>query len=50
MIYEFFPLESAWQLLPRPLSLEQFERLPFVRSLFFRKCVNVLCNVTKTWG
>ncbi|KAI6194244.1 Lim and transglutaminase domain protein [Aphelenchoides besseyi] len=35
-IYEFFPNEPAWQLLERPISLEQFERLPFVRSLFFR--------------
>ncbi|CAD5211670.1 unnamed protein product [Bursaphelenchus okinawaensis] len=35
-IYEFFPNDSAWQLLPRPLSLPQFEQLPFVRSLFFR--------------
>ncbi|KAI6242816.1 Kyphoscoliosis peptidase [Aphelenchoides fujianensis] len=35
-IYEFFPLEPAWQLLERPITMEQFERLPFVRSLFFR--------------
>ncbi|CAD5216151.1 unnamed protein product [Bursaphelenchus xylophilus] len=35
-IYEFFPNDPAWQLLPRPLSLQQFEQLPFVRSLFFR--------------
>uniref|UniRef100_A0A183CBM4 LIM zinc-binding domain-containing protein n=1 Tax=Globodera pallida TaxID=36090 RepID=A0A183CBM4_GLOPA len=36
MIYEFFPDEPQWQLLPRPVSLKQFEQLPFVRSLFFR--------------
>uniref|UniRef100_F1KWC6 Kyphoscoliosis peptidase n=2 Tax=Ascaris TaxID=6251 RepID=F1KWC6_ASCSU len=35
-IYEFFPQESEWQLLPRPITLRQFESLPFVRSLFFR--------------
>lgn len=35
-IYEFFPNEPAWQLLPRPITMSQFERLPFVRSLFFR--------------
>ncbi|KAF7640349.1 LIM zinc-binding domain-containing protein [Meloidogyne graminicola] len=36
MIYEFFPDDSQWQLLPRPITLKQFEQLPFVRSLFFR--------------
>lgn len=35
-IYEFFPQDPEWQLLPRPITLEQFEQLPFVRSLFFR--------------
>ncbi|VDD88292.1 unnamed protein product [Enterobius vermicularis] len=35
-IYEFFPQEPQWQLLPRPITLRQFEALPFVRSLFFR--------------
>ncbi|CAD6192087.1 unnamed protein product [Caenorhabditis auriculariae] len=35
-IYEFYPSEQAWQLLPHPLSLDQFERIPFVRSLFFK--------------
>lgn len=35
-IYEFFPNEPAWQLLQRPITMTQFERLPFVRSLFFR--------------
>ncbi|CAJ0587060.1 unnamed protein product, partial [Mesorhabditis spiculigera] len=35
-IYEFFPSDASWQLLPRPLSLSQFERIPFVRSLFFK--------------
>ncbi|KAJ6642775.1 Hillarin [Pseudolycoriella hygida] len=35
-IYEFFPLVEEWQLLKRPITLREFENLPFVRSLFFR--------------
>ncbi|CAH1101624.1 unnamed protein product [Psylliodes chrysocephalus] len=35
-IYEFFPLQSDWQLLKSPITLQEFEELPFVRSLFFR--------------
>ena len=35
-IYEFYPLQSEWQLLRRPVTLLEFEQLPFVRSLFFR--------------
>lgn len=35
-IYEFFPLQSEWQLLKQPITLQEFEELPFVRSLFFR--------------
>lgn len=38
-IYEFFPLDSQWQLLTksqRPITLNEFEQLPFVRSLFFK--------------
>ncbi|KAB7505922.1 Hillarin, partial [Armadillidium nasatum] len=35
-IYEFFPLQPEWQLLKSPISLQEFEELPFVRSLFFR--------------
>lgn len=35
-IYEFFPLQQDWQLLKAPISLHEFEELPFVRSLFFR--------------
>lgn len=35
-IYEFFPLAKEWQLLKRPITLTEFENLPFVRSLFFR--------------
>lgn len=35
-IYEFFPLQHEWQLLKNPITLREFEQLPFVRSLFFR--------------
>ncbi|XP_067124592.1 hillarin-like [Centruroides vittatus] len=35
-IYEFYPQSPEWQLLEHPLSLKEFEELPFVRSLFFR--------------
>lgn len=35
-IYEFYPLQEDWQLLKRPITLREFENLPFVRSLFFR--------------
>ncbi|KAL8596973.1 hypothetical protein ACOMHN_027919 [Nucella lapillus] len=34
-IQEFWPLAPEWQLLPCPISLEEFEALPFVRSIFF---------------
>ncbi|XP_076331137.1 hillarin-like [Tachypleus tridentatus] len=35
-IYEFFPFQPEWQLLKRPVTLQEFEENPFVRSLFFR--------------
>ncbi|KAK2724749.1 hillarin-like isoform X2 [Artemia franciscana] len=35
-IYEFYPLQSEWQLLKQSITLQEFEQLPFVRSLFFR--------------
>lgn len=36
-IYEFFPLSPEWQLIKtRPITLVEFEQLPFVRSLFFK--------------
>lgn len=43
-IYEFYPSDPAWQLLPRPLSLLQFERIPFVRSLFFKYNLSFIDN------
>lgn len=36
-VYEFFPLKPEWQLVRgKPLTLDLFEQLPFVRSLFFK--------------
>lgn len=36
-IYEFYPLLAEWQLIKtRPITLSEFEQLPFVRSLFFK--------------
>uniref|UniRef100_T1J1X0 Phosphatidic acid phosphatase type 2/haloperoxidase domain-containing protein n=1 Tax=Strigamia maritima TaxID=126957 RepID=T1J1X0_STRMM len=35
-IYEFFPIQTEWQLLRQSITLREFEELPFVRSLFFR--------------
>lgn len=34
-ILEFFPHSADWQLLEQPITLDEFESLPFVRSLFF---------------
>ena len=34
-ILEFFPHNPDWQLLEQPINLDEFESLPFVRSLFF---------------
>ena len=34
-IQEFWPMEKEWQLLEAPITLEEFEALPFVRSVFF---------------
>jgi transglutaminase/protease-like cytokinesis protein 3 len=34
-ILEFFPYNNEWQLLENPITLDEFESLPFVRSLFF---------------
>lgn len=34
-ILEFYPHNPEWQLLEQPITLDEFESLPFVRSLFF---------------
>ncbi|XP_041357977.1 hillarin-like isoform X2 [Gigantopelta aegis] len=34
-IQEFWPLEKSWQLLEIPITRDEFEALPFVRSVFF---------------
>ena len=34
-IFEFFPIEADWQLMEHPISLQEFEDLPLLRSTFF---------------
>ena len=34
-IQEFWAMHPEWQLLERPITLEEFESMPFVRSVFF---------------
>lgn len=34
-IQEFWAKEPQWQLLERPINLDEFEAMPFVRSVFF---------------
>lgn len=36
-IYQHFPDDPVWQLLARPLSLDQFIRLPVLKSPFFNR-------------
>ncbi len=35
-IYDHFPEDPQWQLIEKPLSLEEFAALPFVKPAFFR--------------
>lgn len=35
-IYEHFPTEARWQLLPEPVSQEEFQDLPYVSPAFFQ--------------
>ena len=34
-IFEFFPINSEWQLMERPITIQEFEDLPLLRSTFF---------------
>ncbi|KAK2164612.1 hypothetical protein LSH36_61g07055 [Paralvinella palmiformis] len=36
-IYQHFPDDPDWQLLPKPISLDQFVKLPLLKSPFFNK-------------
>ena len=42
-IQEFWPLESKWQLLESPITLEEFEALPFVRWGLLFICLVSVC-------
>ncbi|XP_076462508.1 hillarin-like [Babylonia areolata] len=35
-VQEFMPFDPSWQLLEKPISMAEFESLPFVRSIFFQ--------------
>ena len=41
IIYMHFPDEPEWQLLERPLTLEQFVRLPVLKSHFFQYRIRI---------
>ena len=34
-IFEFFPVDNAWQMMASPIALGEFEDLPLLRSTFF---------------
>ena len=34
-IFEFFPINSEWQLMEKPITVQEFEDLPLLRSTFF---------------
>ncbi|XP_013409108.1 hillarin isoform X2 [Lingula anatina] len=43
-IMEFMADDPDWQLLPTPITIKEFEELPFVRSVFFHFGMNFLDN------
>ena len=43
-IYSHFPEDNKWQLLPRPITLDQFEDLPLAKSQFFKCFMDFLEN------
>lgn len=36
-IYSYFPLEAHWQLLPEPMTLDQWWALPYLSVGFFAR-------------
>ena len=47
-IYMHFPDEPEWQMLPEPIALEQFVRLPVVKSHFFQYGLTMDAGVAST--
>lgn len=47
-IYEHFPSNSAWQLLSKPYSKEEFKQLPDVSSQFFKNGLEIVSHQVKT--
>jgi len=43
-LYTHFPKEARWQLVERPVSLEQFERRPYFKAPFFEKRLKPMDN------
>ena len=52
-VYTHLPKERRWQLLAAPLTVEQFERLPYLRGVFFDhelRLATRLLRVTRVGG
>ncbi len=47
-IYEHYPDDSYWQLLDRPISLQEFERLPYLESDFFNIGLELAGSINNT--
>ncbi|VDD81628.1 unnamed protein product [Mesocestoides corti] len=46
LIYTHFPHDKDWQLLHHPITLEEFETLPLVKSAFFKYNLSLLSHRT----
>ena len=42
MIYRHLPVDSQWQLLKRPISMDEFLRLPYVQPIFFELNLDII--------
>ncbi|GAB1600006.1 uncharacterized protein LOC115214248 isoform X1 [Argonauta hians] len=43
-IYSHFPDEKAWQLLARPVTFDEFQKIAYLRSKFFELCMTVMSH------
>lgn len=48
-IYQHFPDDERWQLLERPITLEEFVHLPVVKSPFFNSGLKFVTKVKSIW-